>query len=131
MKREDILRKLCVHDPRRRGTGLIENCPCWNCHNGTVVIAEALLEQLDNRTSFLETHYEVVAKLVLLEERGDARVVLCRENLGIGGMYELAEDLSKKFQELHKDEDWVSNDFFDEIDAFLEDEIKNIDDDTY
>lgn len=91
-----------------------------------MVIAEALLEQLDNRTSFLETHYEVVAKLVLLEERGDARVVLCRENLGIGGMYELAEDLSKKFEELHKDEDWISKDFFDEIDAFLDEEIKKL-----
>ena len=72
-------------------------------------------------TSWMETHYEVVAKI---EERLAIRatgVAHKRQHLqGIGGLYELSEELTDKFELEFEGEEWEGNDFFDTIGRFLD-----------
>ena len=46
--------------------------------------------------------------------------------MGYGGMYELAEDLTNEFEELHKGKVWGENNdsFFEEIEIFIENKFK-------
>lgn len=73
---------------------------------------------------YLETHYEMVSKIEeqLSEESGFAFDIYEKE--GRGGMWLLAKELTDEFQELHKDNDWVEKNFFDELDLFWEKKLQ-------
>jgi hypothetical protein len=76
-------------------------------------------------TSWIETHHEVVAAITLqLEENpiGSERIRNRYEAQGTGGMYELAEELTDKFETLNQNREW-DGEFFDEIEAFLIEEF--------
>ena len=76
-------------------------------------------------TSWIETHYEVVAAITLqLEENpiGSERIQNRYKAQGTGGMYELAEELTDKFETLNQNREW-DGEFFDEIEAFLCEEL--------
>lgn len=72
-------------------------------------------------TSYLETFYEVVSALALLENGG--KDIINRVERGTGGMYELAEDLTDEFERINKDREW-DGEFFDEIYEFVEEKSK-------
>lgn len=75
--------------------------------------------------SWQETHYEVVSFMALELQRDFVRlkVLLKRhEAQGTGGMYELAEELTDKFEKMNKDRFW-DGEFFDEIENFLIEEL--------
>jgi hypothetical protein len=66
-----------------------------------------------------ETHYEMVQAII---ENSDSVIVkTTEEESGIGGLYELAKELTDEFEELHKDKVWGENDnsFFEELEIFI------------
>lgn len=75
--------------------------------------------------SWQETHYEIVSMMTLGYERGDPVIDEYMSVKGIGGMYELAEELTTKFEMEHKGRVW-DGDFFEELEYFMYREIKKI-----
>jgi len=74
---------------------------------------------VNGKTSYLETHC-----LICMEIAGqrDNELSIAGErelSQGTGGIFELAEELTDEFENLHLNEDWVDKDYFDEIDSFL------------
>ena len=73
---------------------------------------------------YLETYYEIVARIEahLHEENGFAYDHYCET--GTGGLYELAKELTDKFQKLQEGREWDGG-FLDEIDNFWAQECEN------
>ena len=78
--------------------------------------------------SWYETFYEIVGEIeLIISDNGISfsthpiMKYYCAN--GVGAMYELARDLTDKFELLHKDREW-DGEFFDEIEKFLETELK-------
>ena len=76
--------------------------------------------------SWQETHYEIVEHLTLTLDKEGSMAERVHNNMGIGGLYELAEDLTDEFEELNNGREW-DGEFFDEIELFLnkKEQIKN------
>lgn len=76
-------------------------------------------------TSWIETHHEVVKAITLRmaddEYNGAARARA--EAQGTGGLYELAEELTDKFEAANKGRQW-DGEFFEEVEEFLNQELK-------
>ena len=74
--------------------------------------------------SWCETHHEIVAAITynlnLPQYNGRAREI--EGTQGTGGLYELAKELTDKFETLNGDREW-DGEFFDEIENFLEKEL--------
>jgi hypothetical protein len=69
-----------------------------------------------------ETHFEVVEAITLeIEKTKPTGTVEERHSAqGMGGLYELADELTAEFETIHKGCEWgVQAEFFDEIDEFL------------
>jgi hypothetical protein len=90
-------------------------------------------EEINNKfpngiTSYLETHYEVVdfiTTMILKNKIENTVIDEVQGHQGIGGLYELAEDLTDKFEKKYKGKVWGEElDFFDVIDEFLKEELK-------
>lgn len=75
--------------------------------------------------SWQETHYEVVSMMTLEYERGNPVIEEYMGVKGIGGMYELAKELTTKFEAQHKDKAW-DGEFFEELEYFMGQETKNL-----
>lgn len=88
-------------------------------------IEEVLESKFPNGlTSYLETYYEIVDSIrIYLEYSKINKVGKIYESQGRGGLYELAEELTDKFELLNKDREW-DGDFFDEIEKFINEELK-------
>jgi hypothetical protein len=72
-------------------------------------------------SAWQETHFEVVSKLSwqLQQDEFDSKLVADRYVAsGIGGMYELAEELTDEFENLFQGREW-DGDFFEALDDFL------------
>lgn len=88
------------------------------------------LKIMDNKTfvngftSWEETHFEVVSAISLQANKDKPCKVIADiiESQGTGGLYELAEELTDKFEKIHKDRQW-DGEFFDAIEAFLDVEL--------
>ena len=78
--------------------------------------------------SWMETHHEVVTAITEamtaeeLEPEFQNVATRRREEQGIGGVYELAEELTDKFEQLNKGREW-DGEFFDEVTEFLRTEL--------
>lgn len=74
-------------------------------------------------TSWVETYYEIVSAIELQRNREELfqpRVIKHVQNTqGTGGFYELAEDLTNKFEKAYKGETWEEKDFFETIESFI------------
>lgn len=68
--------------------------------------------------SWTETHFEVVAHLIRTENQSGSLSKIRHEQQGIGGLYELAEDLTSEFEKKFEGREW-DGDFYDEIENFL------------
>lgn len=75
--------------------------------------------------NYLETFFEVSAALTLaMKEQNSPRVGEAYEVQGHPALYDLAIELTDKFQEKHKDTEWgIDLDFIDTIDAFCHEEL--------
>lgn len=79
---------------------------------------------LNGFDSWYETHHEVVAEITRhVHKDTESLVMQVGESQGTGGLYELAEKLTWKFEKLNKDREW-DGEFFDEIEDFLATELK-------
>lgn len=70
-------------------------------------------------TAWHETHFEVVCHLFELSELPGSLAYEANEEGGSGRLYELAEELTDKFENAHIGVEW-DGDFMDSIHAFLE-----------
>ena len=76
-------------------------------------------------TSWMETHHEVVSEInSRLMLSGDNKANRVMYEGGAGAIYELAEELTDKFEEMNKNREW-DGEFFDEIEEFMEKELDN------
>lgn len=71
--------------------------------------------------SWQETHFEVVSEISRVARLGVPYRVIIEER-GTGGLCELAEYLTFKFEKLNEGREW-DGEFFDELEAFLEKEL--------
>ena len=71
-----------------------------------------------------ETHFEIVTEinLQIIENRPCKRIYETLENVGHGGLYELAKELTDKFEEKHKGVEW-DGDWFETVQDFLSGEL--------
>ncbi len=75
--------------------------------------------------SWQETHFEIcqeIANQFLTDSRPEGRVMQAHETGGHGSLYELAKEMTDKFENLHKDRLW-DGEFFEEIELFIESEL--------
>lgn len=74
--------------------------------------------------NFLETYFEVVSAITLSLNNGDVHNVATEraKQQGTGGLYELAEELTIKFEEKYKGREW-DGEYFDTIESFLHKEL--------
>ena len=80
-------------------------------------------------TSWQETHYEVVSFLTLeLEIEGNRFNIVLGElvsDKGICHLYELAENLTDKFEVLNFGREW-DGEFFEELESFIIQELEKL-----
>lgn len=76
-------------------------------------------------TSWQETHFEVVSQISYISILDNPYGVVAQrlEESGTGGLYELAEELTDKFEKENEGRCW-DGEFFDEIEEFLAKEIQ-------
>lgn len=77
---------------------------------------------MEDLTSYLETHFEVVSQIVLWEEiSAEGNLIkIARQKKGQGGVYELAKEWTDEFETKYKDIIWGEDlDYFDTIEEFL------------
>jgi hypothetical protein len=75
--------------------------------------------------SWQETHFNVVSIIAVNLSKVFVPASLSNRYLaqGIGGMYELAEELTDKFEKLNKGREW-DGEFAEEIDEFVKKELE-------
>jgi hypothetical protein len=83
-------------------------------------------------TSYLETYYEVVDFIslylsgtnILYGINGSSNKIESLHNsVGHGGLWELAKELTDKFELQYTDEEWIDRDWFETIEDFLKKEL--------
>lgn len=74
-----------------------------------------------------ETHFEIVQAIVLRHTRDNCVGVVKdrHEAQGHGGLYDLAEELTDKFELMHQNKDDWDGNFLDAMDDFIFDELGN------
>lgn len=70
--------------------------------------------------SWHETHFEIVAEITKWDNdiNPPNSIKKVQDEQGIGGLYELAKELTNEFETLYKDREW-DGDFFDTIESFI------------
>ena len=85
-----------------------------------------IVEFVNGFENWHETHFEVVSAITqeLRKDPNDIAPVVAKRQLeqGTGGMYELAQELTDKFEELNKGRYW-DGEYYDEIEEFMEKEL--------
>lgn len=71
-----------------------------------------------------ETYYEVVDAITveMVKDKPTGTAMKREESQGRGGLWELADELTNKFERQNKGREW-DGDFFDELEVFLEKEL--------
>lgn len=75
--------------------------------------------------SWQETHFEIVTLIAFANMMNDTHIQKILETQGQGGLYEIAENLTNKFEKINEGRDW-DGEYFDEIEEFFNNEIKTI-----
>lgn len=70
--------------------------------------------------SWQETHFEVVSHLAITSDVEGSLSHQRQAESGTGGLYQLAEEITNKFENAHIGVEW-DGDYFDTIEQFLED----------
>ena len=77
-----------------------------------------------NIESWHETHYDVVVAITSMLHMEGSLPNKVEMEQGIGGLYDLAHDLTDEFEKLHEGKAW-DGEFFDEIDEFLGEKLSS------
>lgn len=82
------------------------------------------MKPLNGTTSWVETHHEVVSKIAeeISKDQPTGKVEEIHSAYGLGGLYELGEQLTDEFEVLHREHEW-DGDFFDTIDEWLNEKL--------
>lgn len=81
------------------------------------------MDFVNGKTSWLETHFEIVAGIQqALKKKGKNIALQRQEQQGTGGLYELSEELTDKFETEYENKVW-DGEFFEVIEKFIEDYI--------
>ena len=81
--------------------------------------------EIEGMTSYLETHYEIV-QAITIEHMKDEPMGAVKERhdaQGHGGLYELAEELTDKFERENEFTQW-DGEFFDVMEKFTNENLK-------
>ena len=73
--------------------------------------------------NFLETYYEICTAIEDARHKEDSETKEIQEKEGSAGIYELANELTLKFEKEHKGFEW-DGEFLEEIEEFLQKELK-------
>jgi hypothetical protein len=76
-------------------------------------------------SSWQETHFEIV-QAITLEHAQDKRTGLVayrHEAQGIGGLYELAEEMTDLFEAIHEGEEWSEAGYLETLEAFIDEKL--------
>ena len=76
-------------------------------------------------SSWQETHFEIV-QAITLEHTQDKRTGLVayrHEAQGIGGLYELAEEMTDLFEAIHEGEEWSEMGYLETLEAFIDEKL--------
>lgn len=77
-------------------------------------------------TGYLETHYEVVSAIEHdLQNHFDGKIHRLVELNGMGAKWELAKDITDKFEKMHEDREW-DGDWLDTLEDFILEEFERI-----
>lgn len=77
-------------------------------------------------TSWAETHYEIVQAITLIWTQDEPYGIVAErhEAQGLGGLYELAKELTDEFEQEHKDTDWNYLGYFETLESWLNEKLK-------
>ena len=78
-------------------------------------------------SSWQETHYEVVQAITLehIQDKRTGLVAYRHEAQGIGGLYELAEELTDEFEAIHEGETWEDMGFLETLENFIDEKLNS------
>lgn len=77
-------------------------------------------------TGYLETHYEVASAIESeLLNHFDGKVHRLVERNGMGAKWELAKDITDKFEKIHEGREW-DGDWLETLEDFILNELDNI-----
>ena len=75
--------------------------------------------------SWKQTFYLIVTHIIHLEEKGVSEEIKeMREEHGMFGIMDIADDLTNKFEEQYRDEDWDEKDYILTTEEFIEERLK-------
>jgi hypothetical protein len=77
-------------------------------------------------SSWQETHYEVVQAITIeyTQDKRTGLVAYRHEAQGHGGLYELAEELTDKFEALHEGNEWGDKGYLETLEEWLNEKLK-------
>jgi hypothetical protein len=78
-------------------------------------------------SSWQETHFEIVQAITLehIQDKRTGLVAYRHEAQGIGGLYELAEELTDEFEAIHEGETWEDMGFFETLENFIDEKLNS------
>lgn len=76
---------------------------------------------MENLTEYLETYHEIA---IAIEEEYNKLEVFEEDPFdGKGGRWEKAKEWADEFTELHKNNDWVDDEWFDAVAEFVKEKV--------
>ena len=85
------------------------------------------ITEIKDLDCYLETHFEIVQSITIewLKDEPQGKVKEKQEESGHGGLYELAKDLTDKFEKLHEKTEWgFELGYLETLEEFIENELK-------
>ena len=84
---------------------------------------------MENLDCYLETHFEVVQAITIewLKDEPQGKVKERYEECVTGGLYELAKEITDKFEKLHENTEWgFTLGYLETLEEFIENELNLI-----
>jgi hypothetical protein len=78
-------------------------------------------------SSWQETHFEIVQAITLehIQDKRTGLVAYRHEAQGIGGLYELAEELTDEFEAIHEGETWEDIGCLETLESFIDEKLNS------
>ena len=78
-------------------------------------------------TSWQETHFEIVQAITIehIQDKRTGLVAYRHEAQGIGGLYELAEELTDEFEAIHEGETWEDIGCLETLENFIDEKLNS------
>jgi len=78
-------------------------------------------------SSWQETHFEIVQAITLeyIQDKRTGLVAYRHEAQGIGGLYELAEEMTDLFEAIHEGEEWSDMGYLETLENWLNEKLNS------